>query len=442
MKTLDPMNHLGLSEKAKKTEEPRILVRGNTSLHGEVIVAGAKNAVLKQMAACVLVPDEVILKNVPPINDVMRMIEILEFLGGKVSFDEEKETLKVNMKDLNSSFAPFELVGKLRASFVILGPILARLGVAKVSLPGGCQIGSRKVNLHEQGLKKMGAHLEFSHGYIEAEAPDGRLEGCEMHLDLPSNGATENLMMAGVVAKGKTIIHNAAKDPEIEDLAKFLNACGANIVGAGTESIEITGVEVSELHGAEFETLPDRIEAGTFLIAGLATRGSVTVNKVVPKHLSSLLSKLELVGAEIESGEDYIRLSTKEPLKATDVNTLWYPGFPTDLQPQITALLTKVEGTSLVKETIYEERFSHVQELIRMGAEITLNGSTAIIKGVEKLSGTSVRGGDLRATAGLITAALCADGISEVTGLEHLDRGYVNFTEKLRSLGAEVNRID
>ncbi len=438
---MDPYTLLTKNSTTSNQDKEKILVRGNKPLEGNIRVSGAKNAVLKQMAACLLVPDEIILKEVPALQDVFKMIQIIEFLGGKCEFDVQSETLKVNCKDLNGSYAPFDLVSKLRASFVILGPLLTRMGTAKVSLPGGCQIGTRRLDLHEKGLRALGARIDISHGYVEAECPEGGMVGKEIYLDIPSNGATENLMMAAVLAKGKTIIENAAKDPEIEDLANFLNACGAKIEGAGSHLIEITGVDVNDLHGTTYKTLPDRIEAGTFLIAALATGGSVLVENVVPKHLTALISKLEESGGQLTCYEDSIHAVGKGKLKATEINTVWYPGFPTDLQPQLMAMLTKAEGTSIVKENIYEDRFSHVEQLVRMGADIQVNHNVAVMRGVEKLTGAQVIGGDLRATAGLIIAGLMSDGISEVRGLNHLDRGYSNFTEKLVRLGAEVNRV-
>ncbi|MDX1918158.1 MAG: UDP-N-acetylglucosamine 1-carboxyvinyltransferase [Candidatus Caenarcaniphilales bacterium] len=420
----------------------RILVRGNKPLNGEVQTSGAKNSVLKLMAATILIPEPVILTNVPPLQDVFRMIQILEFLGGKCDFNQSTQTLKVDFSELTSAYAPFELVSKLRASFVILGPILSRVGEAKVSLPGGCQIGSRRVDLHEKGLRKLGAEIEISHGYVEAQCPHGNLIGAEISLDIPSNGATENLMMAAVLAEGITVIDNAAKDPEIEDLANFLNSCGAKISGAGSHRMVIEGVKLNELHGTEYRTLPDRIEAGTFLIAALATKGHVMVHDAIPLHLSALLGKLQEIGAQIKVTDDSVEIKPGEINKAVEVSTVWYPGFPTDLQPQMTALLVCCEGASIVKENIYEDRFSHIEELVRMGADIQLNHNVAVMRGVPKLTGAKVRGGDLRATAGLIIAGMVADGITEVSGLNHLDRGYFDFSGKLTSLGAEVNRVE
>lgn len=428
---------------ANSTEtKEKILINGLKPLKGKVRISGAKNAVLKQIAACILIPHPVILKDVPALQDVYRMIDILHALGAKCEFDEEKEILMVNCSTLSSSYAPFELVSKLRASFVILGPILARRGNAKVSLPGGCQIGTRRIDLHEKGLKSLGAILEITHGYVEAQAPEGGLIGKEIHLDIPSNGATENLMMAAVLAKGNTIIENAAKDPEIEDLANFLNCCGAKIIGAGSHRIEIEGVTLNDLHSCEYTTLPDRVEAGTFILAVLATEGKAIIENVIPKHLTALLSKLEEMGAIITPvGEKSLEVTSNGRLKATEISTVWYPGFPTDLQPQMMALLTKTEGVSIFKENIYEDRFSHVEELVRMGADIQVNNHIAILKGVEKLTGAQVTGSDLRATAGLIIAGLAADGLSEVHGLNHLDRGYNSFADKLSLLGADIKRV-
>ena len=428
--------NLGQSEKKEK-----ILVQGNKPLKGVIRTSGAKNAVLKQMAACLLIPAKVILKDVPPLQDVFRMIQIVEFLGGKCEFDLEKEVLQIDCSNLNGSYAPFELVSKLRASFVILGPLLTRMKSAKVSLPGGCQIGTRRIDLHEKGLRDLGAKISISHGYVEAECQPNGLTGCEMRLDIPSNGATENLMMAAVLAQGLTIIDNAAKDPEIEDLANFLNSCGAKIKGGGTDRIEIEGVKLDELHGTEYITLPDRIEAGTFLIAALATDGDVLIQNIVPEHLQSLLEKLEEIGGKIDCKENTIHICRAKPLRATEISTVWYPGFPTDLQAQLMALLTKAEGTSIIKENIYEDRFSHVQELVHMGADIQVNHNVAVMKGVEKLTGTQVLGGDLRATAGLVIAGLMAGGKTEVRGLNHLDRGYSHFTDKLIALGAVIERV-
>lgn len=423
-------------------KKEKILVHGNRALKGSVRTSGAKNAVLKQMAASLLVPDKVILKDVPPLQDVFRMIQILEFLGAKCEFDLKKEILQIDCTNLNGSYAPFELVSKLRASFVILGPLLTRMKSAKVSLPGGCQIGTRRIDLHEKGLRSLGAQIAISHGYVEAQTSPTGLIGCEMRLDIPSNGATENLMMAAVLAQGTTIIDNAAKDPEIEDLANFLNSCGAKIKGAGSDLIEIQGVKLEELHSTEYTTLPDRIEAGTFLIAALATGGDVLVENIIPSHLDSLLEKLSEIGGKIYCTENSIHISKDRSFKGIEISTVWYPGFPTDLQAQLMALLTRAEGTSIIKENIYEDRFSHVQELVKMGADIQVNHNIAVMKGVEKLTGAQVVGGDLRATAGLIVAGLMADGTTEVRGLNHLDRGYSGFTAKMLALGADIERVN
>ncbi|MDJ0624762.1 MAG: UDP-N-acetylglucosamine 1-carboxyvinyltransferase [Candidatus Caenarcaniphilales bacterium] len=423
-------------------KQEKILVNGGNPLIGTVRISGAKNAVLKQIAACILVPAKVTIKEVPPLLDVFSMIELIEYLGGECEYKLESEVLSVDCTNINSSYAPYELVSRLRASFVVLGPLLGRMGHVKVSLPGGCQIGTRRVDLHEKGLKSLGAKLETSHGYVEATCPSGGLTGKEIYLDIPSNGATENLMMASVLAKGVTVIENAAKDPEIVDLANFLIACGAKIKGAGSQRIEIEGVKLQDLHAAEHETIPDRIEAGTFVIAALATKGNVLIENVAPSHLTSLLSKLEEMGAQIDSPkEKCLKVKYTNRLKAAELSTIWYPGFPTDLQPQMMALLSISEGTSIIKENIYEDRFSHIEDLTRMGADIQVTHNVAVMKGIEQLSGANVIGSDLRATAGLLIAALSADGASEVRGLHHLDRGYNDFTGKLKVLGADVKRV-
>ena len=424
---------------SSKTE--KLLVSGNIKLQGSVKIAGAKNAVLKQMAASLLIPAEITLKEVPALQDVFRMLDILKFLGVKCQFEQKTKTLTINATHLSGSYAPFELVSRLRASFVVLGPILSRMGTAKVSLPGGCQIGKRSINLHEQGLRKLGAEIKVSNGYVEALCTQNKLQGENIHLNIPSNGATENLMMAAVLAKGITTIQNAAKDPEIADLANFLNACGAKISGAGSSTLQIEGVELDSLHGCEYTTLPDRIEAGTFLLAGLATGGIITVENTIPAHLKSLVHKLQEMGGEINCSKNAVQISATGVLKAVNLITAWYPGFSTDLQAQFMAVLTKAEGSSIIQETIYEDRFAHAYELSKMGADIKVNHNVAVLKGVDKLSPSPVIGSDLRATAGLVIAGLMTEGTTEVYGLNHLDRGYSQFAEKLNSLGAQIQRV-
>jgi UDP-N-acetylglucosamine 1-carboxyvinyltransferase len=323
---------------------------------------------------------------------------------------------------------------------VVLGPLLARFGQAKVSLPGGCAIGERKIDLHERGLKQLGAEVLIDHGYVYASA--AKLFGTRIYLDRPSNGATENIMLAAVVAEGQTVIENAAQDPEIVNLALFLNALGAKITGAGTYQIVIDGVQKDELHGGMFETIPDRLEAGTFMLASLATRGDITIEGANPHHLYSVISKLTDMGAEVSIfAPDTIKVTCNTQPLATDITTLPYPGFPTDLQAPIMAVMAQAEGTSLVSETIYENRFMQVGELRRMGADIALTGnSSAVVKGVPKLMGAEVKSSDLRAAAALVIAGLAADGVTEVTGLQHLDRGYDRLEEKLRSIGGDVYR--
>ena len=416
--------------------QEKLVITGGNELSGEIEVAGAKNAVLKQMAAALLFAGPLCIKNVPNLADVYSMLEVLEFLGAKVKF--KSRVLEIDSSDISGSFAPNELVNKLRASFNVMGPLLGRFKEAKVAMPGGCQIGLRRLDLHEKGLRALGAEIKLDQGYIIATAP--RLIGTRIYLDLPSNGATENIMMASVLSDGETIIENAACDPEILDLANFLNSMGAKIHGAGTHQISITGVKQKDLHTTEYNAISDRLEASTYLIAAVSTGGSITLKNVEPEHMQATLSKLKEAGVMIQAlGPKILKASVKnKKLKAIDVNTGWYPGFPTDVQALITVPLTVANGTSTIKETIYEERFAHAAELVRMGADIKVNNNVAVVKGVEKLSGTKIVAADLRGGAALVIGALMALGKTEVTGLEHIDRGYENLAEKLASLGAKI----
>ncbi len=414
----------------------KILIWGNTPLKGSVQIRGAKNAVLPLMAGALLASESCILYNVPCLHDVFTMDKILTQMGVEIEFTGRFMTIKTC--SCINPYAPYDLVRKMRASFFVLGPLLARFGKAKVSLPGGCAIGTRPVDIHLKGLEKLGAKITLEEGYVIAE---GKLKGTDIYLDFPSVGATENLIMASTLAEGITRIYNPAQEPEIVDLANFLNKLGAKITGAGTEVITIEGVK--ELGGCEHTVIPDRIEAGTFLIAGIATQGDVQVNSVIPEHLTTFLTKLSEVGAEIEVGKDYIRArASSDRLKPTSITTLPYPGFPTDLQAQMMALLSCADGTSIIKETIFENRFLHSAELCRMGANITLEGNTAIIKGVEYLKGAPVMASDLRASAALIIAGLMAkEGETIISRVYHLDRGYERIEERLASLGAKIKRI-
>ncbi len=418
--------------------EARIIIRGGKPLNGTVRVGGAKNAVLKMMAGALLAPGVSTITNVPDLTDVHMMADVIRHLGAKVTISDNQVT--IDATEVCDFEAPYELVSQFRASFVVLGPLLARFGQAKVSLPGGCAIGERKIDLHERGLKQLGAEVLIDHGYVYASA--AKLFGTRIYLDRPSNGATENIMLAAVTADGQTIIENAAQDPEIVNLAYFLNALGAKITGAGTYQIVIDGVKKNELHGGTFETIPDRLEAGTFMLASLATRGDIVIEGANPHHLYSVISKMTDMGAEVSIyAPDTIKVTCHNLPVATDITTLPYPGFPTDLQAPIMAVMAAAEGTSLVSETIYENRFMQVGELRRMGADIALTGnSSAVVKGVPKLMGAEVKSSDLRAAAALVIAGLGADGVTEVTGLQHLDRGYDRLEEKLRSLGGDVYR--
>lgn len=417
--------------------EQRIIIRGGNPLYGTVRIGGAKNAVLKKMAAALLAPDVSVLRNVPNLTDVHMMGDVIRHLGAKVKIDRDE--VVIDARDINELEAPYELVSQLRASFVVLGPLLARFGHAKVSLPGGCAIGERRIDLHERGLKLLGADCRIEHGYVYASAE--RLTGARIYLDRPSNGATENIMLAATLAEGQTIIENAAQDPEIVNLADFINAMGGRISGAGTYQIVIDGVTASDLHGTTFETIPDRLEAGTFIMAVMATGGEVVVEGLNPHHLYSVISKIAEMGSEVAIyAPDTLKIKSHGRHRATDITTVPYPGFPTDLQSPIMSVLASSEGTSILTETIYENRFMQVGELRRMGADIALKGNAAVVKGVPRLMGAEVKASDLRAAASLIIAGFGAEGVTELTGLHHLDRGYEHLEDKFRALGADIWR--
>jgi UDP-N-acetylglucosamine 1-carboxyvinyltransferase len=411
----------------------RYLISGGTPLRGRVRARGAKNSALKLMAASLLSEGTYRLRHVPRIADIATMQSMLERLGCSAVFDDGTMTILVPEK--LGAEAPYDLVRQMRASIVVLGPLLARLGHARVAMPGGCNIGSRKIDLHLSGLERMGASISSDHGYLEAH---GRLQGANVPLDWPSHGATENIMMAATLAKGNTVIENAARDPEIVDLAAYLIAMGARITGAGTPTIEIEGVEA--LHDAEHSVLPDRLEAGTFLIAAAATGGEVTVEGAAAEHLDIVLTKLADAGADIDSTPAGVTLAMSERPRAVDFVTLPYPGFPTDLQPQMMVMCALAEGTSIATENVFENRFMFVGELVRMGADIRTEGHHAVIRGIETLQGAPVRAPDIRAGAALVIAALAARGTTEVTGLEYIDRGYETLDERLASLGGSITR--
>ncbi len=415
----------------------KMIIEGGPPLHGTVTIAGSKNAVLKMMAAAVLTRDVCVLKNVPDLTDVYMMAEVLRYLGVKVNIAGDEVT--IDASNLTEFEAPYEWVSKFRASFIVLGPLLARAGQAIVSLPGGDAIGERRLDLHERGLKALGAQISIEHGYVHAQC--SRLLGAPIHLDKPSNGATENIMLAAVLAEGQTVIENAAQDPEIVNLAEFVNAIGGKITGAGTYQMVIDGVGVNELHGAVVDTMPDRLEAGTFMFACLAAGGEITMEGANPHHLYAVINRLADMGAEVAIfAPDTIRIKSTGRLGAVHINTQPYPGFPTDLQAPIMAALAIADGTSVISENIYENRFKHVAELRRMGADITVTNNLAVVKGMPRLMGAEVISSDLRAAAALIIAGLAAQGTTHVMGLEHLDRGYDHLEDKLKSIGANICR--
>ena len=410
------------------------IVRGGTHLSGEVAVEGAKNSALKLMAAALLAPGVSRLTNVPDITDVNTMAEVIEGLGAKV--ERTDHALSIDATEITSIETPYEVVARMRASITVLGPLIARMGRATVAMPGGCNIGSRKIDMHIRGLEGLGVEVEFEHGYIDARAPEGGLKGTHVTLDFPSVGATENLLMASVLASGTTVIENAAREPEIQDLANFLVSMGARIGGIGTPVMTVEGV--SELQPAEHEVVGDRIEAGTYLVAGALSGGPITVTGFDPHHLDMVLSKLEMAGCVIERADRSVTVSRTGPIKALDIQTLPFPGFPTDMQPQFMALLALADGNSVITENVFESRFMFADELVRMGADIRIEGHHALIKGVEQLSGAPVISPDLRAGGALVLAGLIADGETIVGDVHHIERGYERFVEKLTSLGADI----
>ena len=411
----------------------KFIVMGEVQLEGRVKVNGAKNATLPLMAATLLCSGVSVLHDVPDLRDIRMMQDILTLLGAKIK--RENDTLIIDTSGVASAEIPEHLMREMRASVFLMGPLLGRFRKVRLSYPGGCAIGPRPINLHIKALEKIGATVTERYGYIDAEAPV--LSGGEVHFDFPSVGATENAMMAAAVADGTTIIRNAAREPEVVDLQTMLNRMGAKITGAGTDSIRITGAQ--KLSPVEHHVIPDRIEAGTFLIAGAITKGDIVVENIVPEHLFSLTDKLQEIGAKIRSGPNFIRIMGGE-LRGVDIKTLPYPGFPTDLQAPMLAMLTVAKGTSIITETIFENRFKHVDELSRMGAKIKVEGRTAIIRGVSKLSGAIVAAHDLRAGAAMVLAALAAEGSSEIENVFHIDRGYAALEERLKQLGATITR--
>ncbi len=415
----------------------KIIVRGGNRLEGTVRVEGAKNAVLPVLAATLLASEgKSVLKDVPELSDVYTINEVIRNLNTEVTFSNNTVTVDASKPLFDE--APFEYVRKMRASVLVMGSLLARNGKARVALPGGCAIGSRPIDQHLKGFEAMGAKVKVGNGFIEAEV-DGRLKGAKIYLDFPSVGATENIMMAAALADGVTILENCAKEPEIVDLANYLNKMGAKVKGAGTATIRIEGVE--KLYGTEHHIIPDRIEAGTFMVAAAITGGNVLVQGAVLEHLSSLVAKMEEMGIIVQEEKDGLRVIGPDIMKAVDIKTMPHPGFPTDMQSQMMALLLRAKGTSMITETVFENRFMHVEEFRRMNADIKIDGRSVIISGEANLQGAEVSATDLRAAAALILSGLVADGVTRVTELKHLDRGYVNFHGKLASLGADIERV-
>lgn len=417
----------------------KLIVKGGNRLVGAVKTSGAKNAVLPIIAASILGTTPSHLDEVPMLEDVHTISEVLKCLGLSVECSPEKNVLDIDSTEITSYEAPYELVRTMRASFLVMGPLLARIGKARISMPGGCAIGARPIDIHLKGFEALGVKIEQGHGYIEASAPEG-LKGTSIYFDFPSVGATENIMMAASLAEGTTILENAAEEPEIVDLANYLNKMGAKIRGAGTDTIRIEGV--AKLHGADYTIIPDRIEAGTYMIAAAMTGGDVVVENVLPEHQKPLIAKLREAGAVVEEDIDKVRVIGKNPLKAVSIKTLPYPGFPTDMQAQMMAMMVIAEGRSKVTETVFENRFMHVVELNRMGAQISTEGRSAVIDGPCKLTGCDVRATDLRAGAAMILAGLVAEGTTRIGDLHHIDRGYENIVAKLKNLGADIERVD
>ena len=418
----------------------RLVIHGGKRLSGTVKISGAKNAVLPVIAATLLGQDSATcLEDVPNLDDVRTISEVLKTLGVKVNHDLAKKELTVDASNIENVTAPYDLVRKMRASFLIMGPLLARHGEAKISLPGGCAIGTRPIDLHLKGFAALGAKIDIGHGDISAVAPNG-LKGARIYLDFPSVGATENILMAASMADGQTVIENPAQEPEIVDLANYLNIMGAKIRGAGTNVIKIEGVKKLIAH--DYTIIPDRIEAGTYMIAAAMTRGDVYIANAISEHLKPVIAKLKESGVNVIEDVDGIRVSCDRRPRAVDIKTLPYPGFPTDMQAQFMAMLTISEGTSMVTETVFENRFMHVDELRRMGAKIKIDGRTSVVEGQEKLTGCQVKATDLRAGAAIVLAGLVAEGETQIGYIHHIDRGYDNLVQKLVSLGADIKRVD
>lgn len=413
------------------------VIKGGNPLVGEVEIGGAKNAALAILAAAIMTDETVLIDNLPDVRDINVLLQAMEEIGAQIE-RVDRHTVKINGSGIGNFSVDYEYIKRIRASYYLLGALLGKYKRAEVPLPGGCNIGSRPIDQHLKGFKALGADVKIEYGFIVAQAE--RLRGSHIYLDVVSVGATINIMMAAAMAEGNTVLENAAKEPHVVDVANFLNSMGANIKGAGTDVIRIKGVE--RLHKTEYSIIPDQIEAGTFMFAAAATRGDVTVKNVIPKHLEATTSKLLEIGCEIEELDDAVRVVNSKGLRSTNVKTLPYPGFPTDMQPQITATLALADGISIVTESIFENRFKYVDELARMGASIKVEGNTAVIEGVKKFTGARVSSPDLRAGAALVIAGLAADGFTVVEDVHFIERGYERFEEKLRSLGAMIEKVE
>ncbi|MBQ3257533.1 MAG: UDP-N-acetylglucosamine 1-carboxyvinyltransferase [Oscillospiraceae bacterium] len=415
----------------------RYLIQGGRPLQGTVEISGAKNAAVAIIPAALMVNGVVVLENLPRISDVDKLLTILEHLGAKVRHIDNNTT-EIDCREVHFQDAPFDLMRKIRASYYLIGAMLGRFGTAKTTMPGGCNFGARPIDQHIKGMEALGADVVVENGFIYANAPMGGLVGGKVCLDMVSVGATMNIMLAAVFAKGRTIIENAAREPHIVDLANFLNSMGADVRGAGTDTLKIFGVE--ELHGGTYAIIPDQIEAGTFMCAAAATGGDVTVNNVIPRHLECISSKLRETGAVVEELENAVRVYRTKPLKPTKIKTQPYPGFPTDMQPQMGVLLALADGDGIINESIYDTRFKYCEELRRMGADIEVTNAKAVFHGVKQLHGERVRACDLRAGAAVVIAGLCADGVTSVEDIHYIERGYEDFVGKLTGLGAKIRK--
>ena len=415
----------------------KYVINGATTLHGEVEISGAKNAAVAIIPAALMVDGVCCIENIPQISDTDMLLTILKELGAKIRYIN-KSTIEIDARNATYKDAPYDLMRKIRASYYLIGAMLGRFGSAKTTMPGGCNFGVRPIDQHIKGMTALGADVDVKNGFVYADARDGRLHGARIYLDKVSVGATMNIIIAAALAQGRTIIENAAREPHIVDLANFLNSMGADIRGAGTDTVKINGVD--KLHGGSYAIIPDQIEAGSYMVAAAATKGNVLIKNVIPKHLESITQKLAKIGVNVEEFDDSVRISVDGPLVKTSIKTMPHPGFPTDMQPQISTLLCLAEGTSIVTDEIFNNRFRYVDELRRMGADISVEGRVAVIEGVGKLMGAPVTAPDLRAGAALIIAGLAASGVTEIDDIYHIERGYEDIEQKLRALGADIEK--